>query len=603
MSKGISPWIGWGISTLLLLIMNRKNRNKGDTTNQQPSKFTEHTGGQIGNCIPVVIGRTILKNPLVSYYGDYSWRAYTEDYGMHSKLNVASLIWPILLGIIAFLLMPSEHPVVTNTGGGVATDSQNGAKFSILVSTIISALIALLMWLFNRHAGRVTIQKGFKYYLGWQHILCWTGDNFGLKRIWMNVYDSSVEQSTEQGVWGSDNIIWKWQNPNGIIAYVDDENMFGGVDEGGGFIGHIHFYFGTPNQPFDAWMQEQMNQSANVPSDLKGLTPRYPMFVTCVINNTGAYGGSGGAEVAGGAYIGKQSTVPEMWFEVVNYPSTLKDNFQSDLKRLFKDRVNYLNDMLVETANVYGVPTGAQNPYNSLESAISSLNTSNLTPARTAAQNLLNSLDSSTALYRRTKKLLDLLNHGVWTLGRIGDDCNPAEVICEILINSNWGCNYDASLDVIDVDSLLMLGATCEEEGLGISCLITNTAQAYEYINKILTHINAVKYDSNVTGKLTFKMIRGDYDVSKLKVFNPTNCESLEFTRLDWSETSSSVSVNFTLADNKYVDAQLVVSDVANPLITGLFSEFNIDGSYFTLAKNARVMAQTQLLLTGLFII
>lgn len=824
MSKGISPWIGWGISTLLLLWMNRKNKNKGDTTNQQPSKFTEHTGSQIGNCIPVVLGRVMIKNPLISYYGDYSWKQYTEEYGMHSKLNVVSLIWPILLGIIAYLVTPSKHAVFTNTGGGTALDVENGAKKAIMISTIISALTALLMWLFNRHAGRVTIQKGFKYYLGWQHILCWTGDNFGLKRIWMNVYDTNVEQSTVTGVWQPQNIAWKSDNLTGLVARIDDEEMFGGVDEGGGFTGSLHFYFGTDVQPFDAWMVEQMYQSSNVPTNLKGLTPKYPMFVTCVINDTSDYssqptptptptpqdplkivvlgdsvssgypytsnkpsvsddiyswthyfrnlsgfdvinsaiagdnsaqmlarfqadvlayqpdyliletggndypnfganylqqtkdnidamlslcaannikviflcctiptnmplnsGGfphnaqertewrdylndvmfhevSSGAssraailyyeaiwssyntidysymydaghpnmagyekignfiyeklqylddrtvnpvvpvapvkanEVAGGAYIGKQSTVPEMWFEVVNYPSTLKDNYVSDLERLFINKVNYLNDIVKQTANVEGIPSGATQEYNDLQNEINSLNVSNLNPARLAALNLLNVLSSDLELYRRVEKLYNLLVHGVWILGRIGDDCNPAEVIYEILINSDWGCNYDANIDVIDMDSLLMLGATCEEEGLGISCFINNTAQAYVYIDKILNHINAVKYDSNVTGKLTFKMIRNDYEVQKLKIFNPSNCESLDFTRIDWSETASSVSVNFTLAENKYIEAQLVVSDVANPLITNLYNEFNIDGTYFTEPKNARIMAQTQLL-------
>lgn len=506
----MSPWIGWAISTLLLLFIKRKRSSSSseNTATQQPSKFTDDTGNQIGNSIPVVIGRAMIKNPLVSYYGDYSYRPYTEEYGLHSDVDADAMWWPIILGIISQVSIPTKHPVVGGMGGGVAVDTQNGIKNAIIVGAVQAVLVAIMQNLFNDHLGRTTIQKGFLYYLGWQHILCWTGENFGLKKIWMNVYDTNVEQSTEQGVWGSDDVIWKHENVNGIIASIDDINMFGGYDEGGGFTGHVHVYFGTESQPFDAWMQEQMTQSANVPDELKGLTPRYPMFVTCVVNGTGVYGGSGGEEVAGGAYIGKQATVPEMWFEVVNYPKIL--GFE-----------------------------------------------------------------------------------------KIGEDCNPAEVIAEILINSDWGCNYDSSLEVVDIDSLKKLGNICQKEGLGISCLITNTAHAYEYIDKILTHINAVKYDDPVTGKLTFKMIRGDYNIDDLKKFDMTNCESLEFTRLDWSETTSSVSVNFTLAENKYVEAQLKVSDVANPLITGLHSEISVDGTYFTEPKNARIMAQTQLKSAG----
>ena len=95
---------------------------------------------------------------------------------------------------------------------------------------VLNALITLLLYLFTKHAGRTTIQKGFKYYLGWQHIICWTGENIGIKRLWMNVYDSEVEASTEVGVWGSDDIAWGKDNLSGIEAYVEDDDMFGGVD-------------------------------------------------------------------------------------------------------------------------------------------------------------------------------------------------------------------------------------------------------------------------------------------------------------------------------------------------------------------------------------
>ena len=47
----------------------------------------------------------------------------------------------------------------------------------------------------------------------------------------MNVYDPDVEESTEQGVWDNNNhIAWKQNNVNGIVAHIDDEDMFGGVD-------------------------------------------------------------------------------------------------------------------------------------------------------------------------------------------------------------------------------------------------------------------------------------------------------------------------------------------------------------------------------------
>ena len=906
MSKGISPWIGWGVSTLLLLFMNR-NKNEeteSSTVNQQPSKFTEDTGNQIGNCIPVVLGRTIIKNPLISFYGDFDYKPYTEEYGNHSGIDAEANWWPIILGV----------GIAAITGGTAA------AGIAALGYAVVALLTKIMQDHYNDHESRTTIQKGFFYYLGWQHILCWSGYNFGLRRIWMNVYDSDIEQSTEQGVWGSNSVIWRNQNATGIKIVIDNEEMFGGPDESGGFKGYIWFYFGTYDQAVNGWMKKKMSESENIPEELKGLSPKYPLFATCVINGEGSdkdgngnhngefnttlvvigadysdpdyssnwvnqwekvslwcnkglgvrlganlrlpgysqnekyvtywntptnsdnryyvydinlsvtgqnssiilsridsevlplhpayciveincfndymafndinitksnidaimqkcldsnilplfvvdafsrpynywgaaawdkgqnypsgaivrygeniyqlvkslepitlayvpppdipnwwnylytfpkadadniysyytqiedyvntifygdlipeestknwfngydgwkdkwtwkksanfkqiptipdkgsqtFAGSGAllkgyydtilpdfepealagwlplrppeagypighknlswGDAPGGAYIGKQATVPEMWFEVVNYPTNLKDNNVADLKRLFNEKAVYLYDTCKQLAEIEGIPDDAEDEYESFLNAGSAYNIDNLQPVIDIVSALQSAISPDTMLYIFLSRLSSLLSHGVWTLGTIGEDCNPAEVIWEILGNPYWGCNYRIPLDTVDIDSVLMLGATCEEEGLGISCFITNTAQAYEYIDKILTHINGVKYDDPKTGKLTFKLIRSDYYINDLKVFNPSNCENLEFTRLDWSETTSTISVNFVLADNKYVDAQLQVSDYADVIITGVQTESSIDGTYFTEPKNAKILAQTQL--------
>lgn len=536
---GLNPWIGWGISTLLLLFLNRGSDDSG-TEPEQPSKFTDTNGNQIGNPIPVVMGRCMIKNPLIAYYGDFAYAIYTEEYGMHSGLNVWEFLLPLILSLImavsqpdsivyaggsgtevspelsaeadAFIMgmpgtrIPSNLMAITTGGTGPVVGSVNFAKTGQKRAQIVNVLAYLIVWLllqlFNNHEGRTTIQKGFKYYLGWQCILCWTDENIGIKKIWMNVYDTEVEESTEQGVWDNNNhIAWEKDNMNGISAYIDDDQMFGGWDEGGGFIGEIRFYFGNNTQPKDPWMIRQMTISDNIPTELKGLTPQYPMFMTCVVSAKGAQEG---------AYIGKQSTVPEMWFEVVNYPKALGNNTDFAAK--------------------------------------------------------------------------------------IGDDANPAEVIYAILTNKDWGCGYDISEDTVDLDSLKKMGKTLEQEGLGISCLMTNISQANEYISKILTHINGVKYDDPLTGKLTFKLIRDDYDRDELKVFDTSNCSEMEFSRLDWSETTSGISLTFTLAEDKYDSAELNVKDLANVRLKGYYTEKTVDGAYFTTPQNAKVMAQTQLL-------
>lgn len=638
---GFNSLIGWGVTTLLLFMFNRR-KGSGSTSSSQPSKYTADNTNSIGSPIPVALGRVMIKNPLVSYYGDFGSEPYTEEYGMHSKLSVRDILLQMLIAALAIAFAPSNHQVITNTGGGQAIDIQNGTKNQMMMMAVMNFLIWLLMALFNRHAGRTTIQKGFKYYLGWQNILCWTGKNIGLKKIWMNVYNSDVQASTEQGVWG-DGVAWKQSNPRGIVAHIDKPDLFGGVDEGGGFVGNIDVYFGTEEQDFDPWMVKEMKQ-ASIPNELKGLTPLYPKFMTTVVPK---------------AYIGKQASIPEMWFEVLNYPTRLAEEHQDRIRQKFDNTIseyipNIVSYIESQDNTVKAFITGEYNVFNNArlayqkahEKLVENTNTAQslrnrieylsgvddedaqksceelkkelkrVEEARTALEEAVNNTFSglkeklSTLIekYPPTNRdelkniaspLLNLIERGQWKLGKLDDDANPAEVIYEILKNNLWGADYPDRK--IDIDSLIALGGKCEEDKMGISCLFNQESTVGEYLTKILDHINGIMYVSAVTGKLTFRLIRADYDSSKIPVFDINNCESLTYTRLDWSETSSATSVNFTMADDvsKYDTGTITVYDEANTRITKNQIENSHDGTYFTTADNAKIMAQTKMLSSG----
>lgn len=605
---GLNPWVGWGISTLLLFFLNRRNR-ASNTNNQQPSKYTADNVNCVGQPVPVVLGRCMIKNPLVSYYGDFGYKPYTEEYGLHSDVSFAPAIVGIILSIISAIIVPDNVVVATAAGPGSGYTTDAGIKRGAIVNAVANALIWILMRLLTDHLGRTTIQKGFLYYLGWQNIICWTGENIGIKKLWMNVYDSDIEESTETGVWDNDShIAWEVDNMSGIEAYIDDKEMFGGWDEGGGFTGSVRFYFGNRFQPKDPWMINQMKQPT-IEEDLRGLTPQYPMYLTCVITNK---------DMNGGAYIGKQATIPEMWFEVVNYPTRIADGFKPQVLQEFIKR-------LADAQKLPNDYINAQDPtvIRYMSSAMTNLNNKineyirlaelyiadprpEIYPSNDILDEIYNLSQVAYETYPPTNRedfgmtlqdLNTLCEHKVWTLGRLGDDLNPAEAIYEILMNEYWGCDYRE--DRIDVDSLIQLGITCEIEQLGVSCLINRVSQANDYITKILNHINGVKFDNPTTGKLTFKLIRNDYDIDEIKVFDVSNCVSCEFSRLDWSETNSAVALTFTDADHKYDEAQFTYTDISNRLITGSYTEKTIEGTYFTTPSNAKWLAQMSLLSAG----
>ena len=90
----------YGVSTFLLYLLNRRHMSDNQSSNQEPSKYTDSNTNQIDSAVPIVLGRGMIKSPLVSYYGDFRAEVYTEEYGLHSSLS----IWDLLLNLFILLL-------------------------------------------------------------------------------------------------------------------------------------------------------------------------------------------------------------------------------------------------------------------------------------------------------------------------------------------------------------------------------------------------------------------------------------------------------------------------------------------------------------------
>ena len=84
MAFKMTAFDGWLASTALLWLFNR---NKSSSSAQESSLLNENNTTKIGSAIPVCIGRCMVKEPLVSYFGDFRADAYTEEYGMHTSIT------------------------------------------------------------------------------------------------------------------------------------------------------------------------------------------------------------------------------------------------------------------------------------------------------------------------------------------------------------------------------------------------------------------------------------------------------------------------------------------------------------------------------------
>lgn len=146
---------------------------------------------------------------------------------------------------------------------------------------------------------------------------------------------------------------------------------------------------------------------------------------------------------------------------------------------------------------------------------------------------------------------------------QIGDDQNPAEAIYRIL-TYDWA---GAGLSVLKVDTASFTAAaqTLYNEGNGISLLVSSQDNAASAIKECLRQADATLYENPDTGELTLKLIRADYVIADLPVFDESNVLSLsEFTRTVWSETANEVRVTFTDGGSKYNTATAVAQNMAN---------------------------------------
>lgn len=465
----LNPYVGWGLSTLALYFLNKGNTGSSEQADAEPEDLSI-TETKTGTPIPVVLGRTLIKAPLIIYYGDFSARAYTETYAAHAQFNA----WPLVLSLIAQVLAApatgTTHPgqPVTTSGGGGSTSGPGTNKDNLITPLIQSLFLWLLSWLINGRNLKTTMQKGFKYYLGYQQLVCWSNQGMRLRAVYLG----------QNKVWEGDEAREAHQDGPMVIK-INDENLFGGPDEGGGFVGELHIYFGGENQMPDPWMQQQM-QADSIQAELRGLTPAYREFVSIVVPT---------------AYVGKSATIPETWLEMECIPNRLG-------------------------------------------------------------------------------------------LGESGEDANAAETLYEIHVNDEWGLGE--SDETIDVTGLLTMGEKLKDEKLGITVSISQIVAARQTIDAICDHINAVRYQDPQTGKLTYKLIRDDYDPYQVPLLNEKNCSHVSLNRLDWQETIGEVSVTYTDRQALYEQSSISDNDPAVIEINqGSNAGKSYDYPYFTTAENA----------------
>lgn len=146
---------------------------------------------------------------------------------------------------------------------------------------------------------------------------------------------------------------------------------------------------------------------------------------------------------------------------------------------------------------------------------------------------------------------------------QIGSDQNPAEAIYRILTYDWAGAGL--AVGSVDQTSFAAAAQTLYDEGNGISLLVSSQDNAANAVKECLRQIDGTLYQDPETGKLVLKLIRADYNIDDLPVFDESNVLALmEFTRTAWSETANEVRVTFTDRSTKYATATALAQNLAN---------------------------------------
>lgn len=128
-------------------------------------------------------------------------------------------------------------------------------------------------------------------------------------------------------------------------------------------------------------------------------------------------------------------------------------------------------------------------------------------------------------------------------------DANPAHMIYECLVNDDWGMGAVAS--AIDVDSFIDASEVLYMEGFGLSMIWTRQTKIEDFVTEVIDHINATIFVSPITGLLTLKLIRGDYDIGTLAEVTPDNAKLSKFQRKAFGEIINEIVVTWTNPDNE----------------------------------------------------
>lgn len=185
-------------------------------------------------------------------------------------------------------------------------------------------------------------------------------------------------------------------------------------------------------------------------------------------------------------------------------------------------------------------------------------------------------------------------NLGLGANRLIGDDLNPAEIIYSILTEA-WG-GLGVNPASIDKASFVAVGTTLKAESNGASVTIASSNDAKSVLQEMLRQVDGLLYQDPATGRIVLRLVREDYTIGTLPVFDETNVESVEtFSRSSWADTYNQIRLIYNSRAKRYNDFATFVQDGANISAQGQVRPIDLNFPTVTVESLATTLATREL--------
>lgn len=149
-----------------------------------------------------------------------------------------------------------------------------------------------------------------------------------------------------------------------------------------------------------------------------------------------------------------------------------------------------------------------------------------------------------------------------------GYDANPANVLYEILTDTEWGLGYPTA--AINTSNFASAGSILAAENNGWSFTLDSGKEAPELIAELERQIDGLLRVNRTTGLFEIKLARQDYDIDTVPQITDADVRSVEkFTRGEWAETTNELRGVFTHRESDYKSVPAFAQDAANIAIQG----------------------------------